>query len=53
MNADSKEVRSSIVSINTAINTVLVVRAIHPFPGTEAYYSVKGEGTLRDPFSYT
>lgn len=53
MKADSKEVRSTIVLISTAINMVLVVRTIHPFPSTETYYAVKGEGTLRDPFSYT
>lgn len=51
MKADSKEVCSTIVSISTAINMVLEVRMIHPFPSTEAYYAVKGEGTLRDPFS--
>lgn len=50
MKADSKEVRSIIVLISAAVNTVLEVRTIHPFPSTEAYYAVKGEGMLRDPF---
>lgn len=49
MNADSKEVRSTIVSISAAVNMVLEARIIHPFPSTEAYYAVKGEGTLCDP----
>lgn len=52
MNADSKEVRSTIVSISAAVNMVLEVRIVHLFPSTEAYYAVEGEGTLCDPFSY-
>lgn len=51
MKADSKEVRSTIVLISAAVDMVLEVRTIHPFPSTEAYCSVKGEGTLCDPFS--
>lgn len=53
MKADSKEVRSTIVLISAAVDMVLEVRTIHPFPSTEAYCSVKkkGGGTLCDPFS--
>ena len=53
MHAYSKKVRSTIVSISTAINKALEARTIHPFLGTEAYYVVKGEGTLCDHLSHT
>lgn len=53
MNAYSKEVRSTIVSISAAVNMVLEARTIHSFPSTEAYYAVKGEGTLCGSFSHT
>ena len=44
MKADSKEVRSTIVLISAAVNMVLEVRTIHPFPSTEAYYANKEGG---------